>query len=52
MHKYYTLASRLIFHRGMVGNFETTYVTSRRALTPRGSLQCNPEIPAFPGEEY
>ena len=26
--------------------------TSRRGLTPRGSLECNPEIPAFPGEEY
>ena len=25
--------------------------TSRRGLTPRGSLECNPEIPAFPGEE-
>ena len=25
---------------------------SRRALTPRGNLECNPEIPAFPGEEY
>ena len=25
---------------------------SRRGLTPRGSLQCNPEIPALPGEEY
>ena len=24
---------------------------SRRGLTPRGSLKCNPEIPAFPGEE-
>ena len=24
---------------------------SRRGLTPRGSLECNPEIPAFPGEE-
>ena len=24
--------------------------TSRRGLTPRGSLECNPEIPAFPGE--
>ena len=24
----------------------------RRGLTPRGSLGCNPEIPAFPGEEY
>ena len=23
-----------------------------RGLTPRGSLECNPEIPAFPGEEY
>ena len=23
----------------------------RRGLTPRGSLECNPEIPAFPGEE-
>ena len=22
---------------------------SRRGLTPRGSLECNPEIPAFPG---
>ena len=22
-----------------------------RGLTPRGSLECNPEIPAFPGEE-
>ena len=22
---------------------------SRRALIPRGSLECNPEIPAFPG---
>ena len=20
-------------------------------MTPRGSLECNPEIPAFPGEE-
>ena len=20
-------------------------------VTPRGSLECNPEIPAFPGEE-
>ena len=26
-------------------------VPSRRGLTPRGSLECNPEIPAFPGEE-
>ena len=25
---------------------------SRRGLTPRGSLECNPEINAFPGEEY
>ena len=25
---------------------------SRRGLTPRGSLEWNPEIPAFPGEEY
>ena len=25
---------------------------SRRGLTPCGSLECNPEIPAFPGEEY
>ena len=24
---------------------------SRRGLTPRGSLECNPEMPAFPGEE-
>ena len=24
---------------------------SRRGLTPRGSLECNPEIPAFPGED-
>ena len=24
---------------------------ARRGLTPRGSLECNPEIPAFPGEE-
>ena len=24
-------------------------VPSRRGLTPRGSLECNPEIPAFPG---
>ena len=24
---------------------------SRLGLTPRGSLECNPEIPAFPGEE-
>ena len=24
---------------------------SRQGLTPRGSLECNPEIPAFPGEE-
>ena len=29
-----------------------TGVPSRRRLTPRGSLECNPEIPAFPGEEY
>ena len=27
-------------------------VPSRRGLTPRGSLECNPENPAFPGEEY
>ena len=27
-------------------------LTSRRGLTPRGSLECNPEVPAFPGEEY
>ena len=26
-------------------------IPSRRGLTPRGSLECNPEIPAFPGEE-
>ena len=26
-------------------------ISSRRGLTPRGSLECNPEIPAFPGEE-
>ena len=26
-------------------------VASRRGLTPRGSMECNPEIPAFPGEE-
>ena len=26
-------------------------LSSRRGLTPRGSLECNPEIPAFPGEE-
>ena len=25
---------------------------SRRGLTPRGSLECNPEIPVTPGEEY
>ena len=25
---------------------------SRRGLTPRGSLECNPEIPSFPGLEY
>ena len=25
---------------------------SRRGLTPRASLECNPEIPAFPGEEH
>ena len=25
---------------------------SRRRLTPRVSLECNPEIPAFPGEDY
>ena len=24
---------------------------SRRGLTPRGSLECNPEIPVAPGEE-
>ena len=24
----------------------------RRGLTPRGSLEWNTEIPAFPGEEY
>ena len=29
----------------------TTGFPSRRGLTPRGSLECNPEIPAFPGEE-
>ena len=28
-----------------------TFSASRRGLTPRGSLECNPEIPAFPGEE-
>ena len=25
---------------------------SRRGLTPQGSLECNLESPAFPGEEY
>ena len=25
---------------------------SRRGLTPRGSLECNPEILVFPGEEH
>ena len=25
---------------------------SRRGLTPRGSLECNPDIPVAPGEEY
>ena len=25
---------------------------SRRGLTPWGRLECNPEVPAFPGEEY
>ena len=30
---------------------EKTPTPSRRVLTPRGSLECNPEIPAFPGEE-
>ena len=25
---------------------------SRRGLTPRGSLECNPEIPVAPGEEH
>ena len=24
----------------------------RQGLTPRGSLEWNPDIPAFPGEEY
>ena len=24
---------------------------SRRGLTPRGSLECKPEIPAFAGED-
>ena len=24
---------------------------SRRGLTPRGRQECNPEIPAFPGDE-
>ena len=25
---------------------------SRKGLTPQGSLECNPEITAFHGEEY
>ena len=33
------------------GTSWVVFVTSRRGLTPRGSLECNPEIPAFPGEE-
>ena len=36
-------------HHHMV-NTEIRLIT-RRGLTPRGSLECNPEIPAFPGEE-
>lgn len=28
IHKYWTLVSRFISHKGMVGNFETTYVYS------------------------
>ena len=28
------------------------WVASRRGLTPRGSLECNPEMPAFPGEAF
>ena len=26
--------------------------TAEQKIVPRGSLECNPEIPAFPGEEY
>ena len=43
------------FHSGVYLNMVFPVVmyrcASRRGLTPRGSLECNPEIPAFPGEE-
>ena len=56
------LKSRLDSVEAAQGVQETRFATreesgvlgfpSRRGLTPRRSLQCNPEIPAFPGEEY
>ena len=55
-HKEFDISERLSlslypvkgFSGGASGNLG---VPSRRGLTPRGSLECNPEIPAFPGEE-
>ena len=41
-----TASSEPLLQSGVLG------FPSRRGLTPRGSLECNPEIPAFPGEEY
>ena len=41
--------------RVRVGALEESAVLcfpSRRGLTPRGSLECNPEIPVAPGEEH
>ena len=40
------------FAAGFVSASLLFCIPSRRGLTPRGSLECNPEIPAFPGEEY
>ena len=34
---------------GEPGGLHSQSMPSRRGLTPRGSLECNPEIPAFPG---
>ena len=43
--------SHEIKRRLLLGRKVMTDLASRRGLTSRGSLECNPEIPAFPGEE-
>ena len=41
---------------GSVGDVPGAWLASappsRQGLTPRGILKCNPEFPAFPGEEH